>query len=103
MSLPPKDAEAVRATLRADPSTTLIAESLDLSLEEYIDQVMLFVQRAPATQTGSSGKSGFTPAYRPTLALGQARSAEGIDASKTDPALKADLAEQMRRNRNKKG
>ncbi len=103
MSLSPKDAEAVRTKLRADPSTTQIAESLGVSLEDYIDQVMLFVDKAPVPERGSSGKSGFTPAYKPTVALGQVRSAEGVDASKSDPTLKADLAEQMRRNRNKKG
>ncbi len=103
MSLSPRDAEAARAKLRADPNTALIAQSLELSLDEYIEQVMVFVLKAPAAERGSSGHSGFTPAHKPKVALDQVRTAEGVDAGRPDSALKADLAEQMRRNRDKKG
>ena len=103
MSLSPRDVEAVRARLRADPNTALIAQSLELSLDGYIEQVMLFVLNSPAPERGSSGHSGFTPAHKPKVALDQVRASEGVDAGRPDPALKAELAEQMRRNRNKKG
>ena len=105
MSLSHSEAEAVRAKLVADPNTALIAESLELSLDAYVEEVMAVVMKGgPAPDAAAiAGKSGFTPAYRPKVSLDQVKVGEGVDVGKTDPKLKADIADQMRRNRNKKG
>lgn len=48
-------------------------------------------------------RSQFISAQRPKVALDQVRVGEGVDVAGVDPKLKADLAEELRRNRDKKG
>lgn len=48
-------------------------------------------------------RSNFSAAQKPKVALEQVRVGEGVDTSGADPKLKADLAEELRRNRSKKG
>lgn len=48
-------------------------------------------------------RSGFTQPSKPKVTLDQVRVGEGVDVAKADPKLKDDVAQQLRKNRNKKG
>ncbi len=48
-------------------------------------------------------RSAFGAAQKPKVALEQVAGGQGVDASKSDPKLKDDIAAEMRRNRNKRG
>ncbi|MFZ5470094.1 MAG: hypothetical protein ACOZIN_11720 [Myxococcota bacterium] len=44
----PKDPQAIRAAILADPNTARIAETLEVPLEEYVEQVLEFAMNPGA-------------------------------------------------------
>ncbi len=127
------DPDAIRAKVLADPNTAEIAESLGVELDDYVDRVVEFVMNPklkPELVAASDAalkaaghtppdqaeivaylksaaalvveKSKFTQAQKAPVSLEQVKVGEGVVA-KDDPALKAALADQLRRNRSGKG
>jgi len=88
----------------AQPAALVAMSDADLEARGHapVDPTAIMHHLAQSAAV-SVNRSGFTAAQKPKVALDQVRVGEGVDLTTTDPKLKADLVEELRRNRNRKG